>query len=235
MTTKTKMFVGEVVAFMIAMFLLTIVSAHGQEVIMNVPSADVVAKGHVFVRADSFYTQHPAFYTENFNLAVGIGHGLELSVNGTGLAHYNDTISVVPGIKYAFYKTKNLTVFAGDQLTRPVRNTPYDVGNFAYAGAAYTYGKFRFTGGAWQSVNAVQIGQRAGGMGGVEWNMHTFKNGWMIAPGVDYASGAGMNGYTSPGLNIMKGNFFICPGYMIANPKNMNGAHQSFVMVGYTF
>jgi hypothetical protein len=216
-------------------FAIACPAAHAQEVIMNIPSADVPNAGHVFVRSDSFYTQHPAFFMENFNVAVGLGHGLEASINGTGLAHYNYPISVVPGVKYAFYRGKSLTLYAGDQLTRPVRNTPYDVGNFTYAGAAYKVGSFRFTGGAWQSVNAVALGQRAGGMGGIEYMTKPLYKGWMLGPGFDYASGAGTNGYASPGLMFMKGNFFACPGYMIANSKNPNGAHQSFVMVGYTF
>jgi len=54
-------------------------------------------------------------------------------------------------------------------------------------------------------------------------------------PSIDYASGAGSNGYATPGLMLAKSNFFACPGYMIANPHNMNGAHQSFLMFGYTF
>lgn len=155
-------------------------TAHGQEVIMNVPSADVPNAGHVFVRSDSFYTQNPAFFMENFNVAVGLGHGLEASINGTGLAHYNYMISVVPGVKYQFYRGKNLTLYVGDQVTRPVRNTSYDVGNFLYTGAAYKIGSFRFTGGAWHSVNSVQLGQRAGAMGGIEWMSKPLYKGWML-------------------------------------------------------
>jgi hypothetical protein len=62
-----------------------------------------------------------------------------------------------------------------------------------------------------------------------------FKNGWMISPGADWASGSGANGYFSPGLMFSKKNFFVAPGYMIGNPHSTTGAHQSFVMIGYTF
>jgi hypothetical protein len=214
-------------------------SANAQEVIMNQPSADIVAKGHVFVRGDEFYTQHPAFYQENLNVAIGLFNNFEVSansVNAFNRAPFAD--SLVFGVKYAPYKGKHLTLYVGDQFIQPLTNKSsagFSQGNISYEAAALSVGDFRFTGGSFQSHNGVAIGNRAGVLGGVEWTAKKFKNGWAIAPGIDYASGAGTNGYTSPGLNIMKGNFFACPGYMIANPQNFNGAHQSFLMVGYTF
>jgi hypothetical protein len=212
-------------------------AAHGQEVIMNQPSADVVDKGKTFVRFDEFYTQNPAFYQENLNLAYGLGHNLEVSINNTNAFNrYPMQDSLVGGFKFAPVKTKHLTLFAGDQFVQPLTNKVpgFSHGNISYEAAAVTVGAWRLTGGAFQSHNGVQVGNRAGAIGGIEY-MKMFKNGWGLGPGVDYASGAGTNGYVSPGLMFMKGSFFICPGYMIANPRNPNGAHQSFVMIGKTF
>jgi len=205
---------------------------------MNQPSADVVDKGHLFVRSDSFYTQNPAYFFENVNFAYGLGHNLEVSLNSSDLAHSSDIWQIVPGVKWDAYKGKHLTLYVGDQYWKPVANNIiYHNGNVTYEAAALKFfkGRLRLTGGSFQSHNAYQLGNRAGAIGGVEYSLHTFKNGWSLGPGIDYASGRGINGYTSPGLNIMKGNFFICPGYMIGNPHNLNGAHQSFVMIGYTF
>jgi hypothetical protein len=211
-------------------------TAFSQEVIMNQPSADVVDKGHLFVRSDSFYTQKPAYFFENVNFAYGLGHNLEVSLNSSDLAHGSDIWQIVPGIKWAPIKTKNFEIYVGDQYWKPVSNfTYYHNGNVSYEAAALKAGNWRFTGGVFQSYNAYAPGNRAGAIGGVEWMAKMFKNGWMIAPGVDYGSGAGTNGYTSPGVMFQKKNFFICPGYMIANPHNPNGAHQSFVMIGDTF
>jgi hypothetical protein len=224
--------------FMALLALITILSgnAHGQEVIMNQPSADIVDKGHVFVRADEFYTQAPATYDENLNLALGLGHNLEVSLNGVNA--FNRAASgrafLVPGFKYAPIKTKNFELYVGDQVYKPVSG-PGFTGNNTYEGLAYKVGDFRFTGGSFQSHDALAAGNRAGGFGGIEYGKMVSKN-WMLGPGVDYASGAGTNGYVSPGLMFSyKMNLFICPGYMIANKGNPNGAHQSFVMIGRTF
>lgn len=213
----------------ILLFVLSL-GVFGQEVIMNAPSADVPNQGHLFLRADSFYTQHPAYFSENSNFAFGVGHGLELSINQTDLNH--DVTYVVPGFKWQVVKNKSFTVFVGDQVTAPINGKNY--GNNAYEAVAWTKGNFRLTGGVFQSFNAVQEGNRAGALGGVEWTAKSFKNGWSLAPGIDWSSGAGTNGYTSVGLSFMKKSFFACPGYMIANPNNPNGAHQSFVMIGLT-
>jgi hypothetical protein len=227
-----KMFALAVIA------LASAFAAQAQEVIMNQPSADIVDKGKTFVRFDEFYTQKPAFYQENLNLAYGLGHNLEVSLNDTNAfnrAPMSD--SLVFGFKYAPIKTKHLVVFVGDQFIQPVTNKMpgFSQGNISYEAAAVIVGPWRFTGGSFQSHNGVQLGNRAGAIGGIEYMKMVSKN-WGIGPGVDYASGAGTNGYTSPGLMFQyKMNFFICPGYMIANPKNPNGAHQSFVMIGYTF
>ena len=226
----------------IAVALLTFAAAacpvKAQEVIMNQPSADVVATGKLFVRSDSFYTQDPAFFEQNVNFAYGLFKNFEVSMNGVDISHTHTQDVIVPGFKWAIINNDDFTFYVGDQYWKPVANNIiYHNGNVTYEAAALKFlkGRLRLTGGSFQSHNAYQLGNRAGAIGGVEYTLHTFKNGWMLAPGIDYASGRGINGYTSPGLNIMKGNFFICPGYMIGNPHNLNGAHQSFVMIGYTF
>jgi len=212
--------------------------AEAQEVIMNQPSGDIVAQNHLFVRSDSFYTQDPAFFQQNINFAYGVYKNLEVSLNGVDISHTHTQAVIVPGFKYALVNNEDFEFYVGDQYWKPVANNIlYHNGNVTYEAAAFhlANGKLRVTAGSFQSHNAYQLGNRAGAIGGVEYTLHTFKNGWVLAPGIDYASGRGINGYTSPGLNIMKGNFFICPGYMIGNPHNLNGAHQSFVMIGYTF
>jgi hypothetical protein len=224
--------------FAIAAFCLLLAPAYPQEVIMNQPSADSAPKGHIFVRADEFYTQAPSFYLENLNLAIGLADNFELSLNANNA--YNRAplaASLVAGFKYAPYKGRHLTVYVGDQFIQPLTNKSsagFSQGNISYEAAAISVGSFRFTGGSFQSHDGVALGNRSGAIGGIEWMAKKFKNGWSIMPCIDYASGAGMNGYASPGLMFAKGNFFASPGYLIANPHNPNGAHQLFLMVGYT-
>lgn len=209
------------------------IASYGQELIMSQPSADVVAMGHYFVRSDTFYTQSPVSLIENLNVAYGLIPNLEVSLNGTNvLTRFPTSGAVVAGFKYITHKSKYMTIYVGHQVIQPLDNLPR--GNLSYQATAITVGNFRITTGAFQSVNAVAPGERTGAIGGIEWTKQISKN-WMVGPAVDYASGAGTNGYTSIGLNIMAKKLMISPGYMIANPKNPNGAHQSFVMVGYTF
>lgn len=206
---------------------------------MNQPSADTAPKGHVFVRADEFYTQAPSFYQQNINLAVGLTGNFELSLNATNAFNRAPmAASLVAGFKYAPYKGKHLTVYVGSQFIQPLTNKSFagfSQGNISYEAVAFSVRSFRFTGGSFQSHDGVTLGNRAGVIGGIEWMVKRFENGWSIMPSIDYASGAGTNGYASPGVMFAKGNFFFCPSYMIANPNNMNGAHQSFLMVGHTF
>lgn len=203
---------------------------------MNQPSADIVNKGHVFLRFDEFYTQKPAFYQENLNAAVGVTKNLELSVNNTNAFNRSPVSdSLVFGFKYAPVKTKHFELFVGDQYVQPLTNKSFSRGDIVYEAVAVMAGDWRLTGGSYQSHNGVQLGNRAGVLAGIEYSTKPFKNGWSLGPGVDYATGAGSNGYLSPGLSFMKKTFFICPGYMIGNKHSTTGAHQSFVMVGYTF
>lgn len=235
--------VGSYLVFSVVMAFLAFSVTFGapvascQEVIMNQPSADVVDRGKLFVRSDSFYTRSPAFFEQNVNAAFGLFKNFEVSLNTVDVNHTHTQVVIVPGFKFAPIKTKHFELYVGDQYWKPVANNiVYHNGNVSYEAVAFMFGDFRITAGSFQSHNAYQVGNRAGAIGGIEWTAFKFKNGWAIAPGIDYASGAGLNGYTSPGLGfVYKNNFFLCPGYMIANPHNPNGAHQSFVMIGYTF
>jgi hypothetical protein len=213
-------------------------ATYAQEVIMNQPSADIVDKGHLFVRSDSFYTQSPAYFFQQANFAYGVAKNLEVSLNANDLAHGATVWAVIPGVKYALVNNQNFTFFVGTQYWKPVSNFQgYHNGVVTYEAAAFKFqgGKIRLTGGSYQSTNAYRLGNSAGAIVGVEYTAKMFKNGWMISPGVDWASGRGSNGYISPGLMFSKGSFFICPGYMIGNPHAIMGAHQSFVMIGKTF
>lgn len=211
-------------------------TAHGQEVIMNQPSADVVNKDHLFVRFDEFYTQNPATFDENVNFAYGLGHNLEISLNNTNaFNHQPASDALVLGFKFAPIKTTHFEFYVGDQFIQPLNRKVVSHGDIAYEAVALMYGKLRLTGGSFQSHNGVALGNRSGALGGIEYTLHTFKNGWGIAPGIDWGSGAGTNGYTSPGLSFTKSSFFLCPGYMISNPHNPNGAHQTFIMTGWVW
>jgi hypothetical protein len=236
MTNKSRMFIGEVAAFIVAMLLLVTVSAHGQQTIMNVPSADVTDKGHVYFRADSFYQPSPAAYNLNGNLALGLGHNFEIDLNGMNLAHPGQQSSIMPGFKWDAYKGKSVTLYIGDQFTQTLTHKQYAQGNFVYAAAAYTKGNLRLTGGAWDSQNSFAPGNRNGALAGVEYTAKTFKNGGSLVPTYDFESGNGLNGYSSFGVMVYPvKRLMILPAYNVGNSNATKGNHFAAVFIGWMF
>lgn len=225
---------------LIALLLLLILfgagKANAQQTIMNVPSADVTDKGHVYFRADSFYQPSPALYSLNGNFAVGLGHNFEIDLNGMNLVHPNQQSAVMPGFKWDVYKGKSLTLYVGDQLMLPVTNKQYSQGNFVYYAAAYTKGNLRITGGAWDSQNSFAPGNRNGALAGVEYTAKTFKNGGSIVPTFDYESGNGLNGYQSYGVMVYPiKRLMILPAYNVGNSGATKGNHFAALFIGWMF
>lgn len=237
MPRKFSIEVELTIALLLGMFIALASSmAHGQQTIMNVPSADVTDKGHVYFRADSFYQPSPALYSFNGNLAVGLGHNFEIDLNGMNLVHPNQQSAVMPGFKWAAYKGKSWTLFVGDQLMQPVTNKQYSQGNFVYYAAAYTKGNLRVTGGAWDSQNTYAPGNRNGALAGVEYTVKTFKNGGSIVPTFDYESGNGLNGYQSYGVMIYPTKrLMILPAYDVGNSNATKGNHFAALFIGWMF
>lgn len=217
-------------------FLMLACPAHAQQTIMNVPSADVTDKGHVYFRADSFYQPSPAAYNFNGNLALGLGHNFEIDLNGMNLVHPNGQSSIMPGFKWDAYKGKSVTLYLGDQFTQPVTNKLYSQGNFVYAAAAYTKGNLRLTGGAWDSQNSFAPGNRNGALAGVEYTAKTFKNGGSLVPTYDFESGSGLNGYSSFGVMIYPvKRLMILPAYNVGNSGATKGNHFAAMFIGIMF
>jgi hypothetical protein len=210
--------------------------ADAQQTIMNVPSADVTDKGHVYFRGDSFYQPSPAAYNFNGNFAFGLGHNFEIDLNGMNLVHPNQQSSVMPGFKWDAYKGKSLTLYVGDQFTQPVTNKLYSRGNFVYAAVAYTKGNLRLTGGAWGSQNSFAPGNRNGALAGVEYTAKTFKNGGSLVPTYDFESGSGLNGYSSFGVMIYPiKRLMILPAYDVGNTGTTKGNHFAALFIGFMF
>jgi hypothetical protein len=215
-------------------------AAQAQQTIMNVPSADVTDKGHVYFRGDSFYQPSPAAYNFNANLAVGLGHNFEIDLNGMNLVHPGQQSSVMPGFKWAPINKElsvfKLTAYVGDQLTQPVTHKTYSQGNFVYAAAALTDGNLRVTGGVWNSQNTYAPGNRSGALAGVEYTAKTFKNGGSIVPTYDFESGNGLNGYSSFGVMVYPvKRLMILPAYNVGNSGATKGNHYAALFIGIMF
>jgi hypothetical protein len=223
---------------LLGLVLLGLLAANtpAQQTIMNVPSADVTDKDHLYFRGDSFYQPSPALYSFNGNFAFGLGHNFEVDLNGINLVHPNAPSAVMPGFKWTFYKGKNLTLYVGDQFTEVLTHKTYSHGNFAYAAAAYTRGNLRLTGGVWNSQNSMALGNHSGALAGVEYTIRTFKNGGSLVPAFDWESGNGLNGYSSYGIMIYPvKRLMILPAYDVGNSGATRGNHFAALFIGIMF
>lgn len=236
MEIKTKTLWGVLILLALLALVLLSCPAHGQQTIMNVPSADVTDRGHLYFRADSFYQPNPAAYNLNGNLAFGLGHNLEIELNGMNLIHLGQQSAVMPGFKWDAYKGKSVTLYVGDQFMQPVTNKLYSQGNFVYAAAAYTKGNLRLTGGAWDSQNSFASGNRNGALAGVEYTAKTFRNGGSLVPTYDFESGNGLNGYSSFGVMVYPvKRLMILPAYDVGNSGATKGNHFAALFIGLMF
>jgi hypothetical protein len=219
-------------SFLIIVLLLG--SCMAQQTVMNISSADTVSKGKLYYQGTFTYQPSPAYFDMGTTVAYGLPHNFELELDGLNTVHPYSPMTVAPGVKWAFLKKKAFTMYAGDLVYLPV-NHSFANGNYLYAAAAISSGKFRVTFGGWDSYNAVRVGNHAGTLGAVEYTAKTFEGGQLV-PSCDWQSGSGSNGIFACGMSIYFANrFMLSPGYQVGNYGAREGNHQAFVQLGIMF
>lgn len=218
-----------------------VASARGQQTIFNVPSTDVLDKGKVYGELDvTFKTNNdPGNVLQRFSsvvprVVVGTGGRVEIGLNLTGnINPGSDSTTLVPAIKYKPYDggKNGWAIVLGDNVSLPVRNKSYDIGNYVYAQASKTFStKTRVTFGGYHfSDNVVAAGaQRAGGQFGFEQPINS-----KFGIAADWFTGKHAAGYFTPGINFkphpkITGYF----GYSIGNSGASNGNHFFYTAIG---
>jgi len=219
-------------------------AAHAQQTIFNVPSTDVLDKGKVYGELDITFKPNndsdnvvPRFSSFVPRVVFGTGGRIEIGLNITGnINPGTDSTTLVPAIKYKAYDggDNGWAIALGDNLSIPVRNKSYDLGNYVYAEASKTFkSKTRVTFGGYHfSDNVVAMGaQRAGGQFGFEQPI-TSKFG--VA--ADWYTGKHAAGYFTPGFNFKphpKVTGYV--GYSIGNTGASNGNHFVYTAIGINF
>jgi hypothetical protein len=193
-------------------------SVAAQETLINVPSADIVPKGYFHTQVQGNYQPNPALFTYSQSLAYGLGHGLELDVEGNNITRQSTAVGAV-GFKWAPYTHGNWQTFVSDVVSPPT-------GNMLYLGAARTIGKYRATVGVW---NAQTIGNRTGAFLGLEYNL----NKW-VAPQCDWLSGASGQSACAVAFSLTK-RLQIAPGYTWGNTGIKSGNHSALVQINWEF
>lgn len=225
----------------LAFCLLLLVSAElkAQQTIFNLPTADVLDKGKVYLELDASLKPTDGAAVSKFSsfvprVVVGAGNRIEIGLNVTGnIQPGPDSTTLVPTIKWKPYSSKDdgWDFVVGNNLFVPVRNRAYNAGNYVYAqisktfnsGTRVTFGGYDFT------RNVVASANRAGSQFGFEQPLNkkvTFAGDWYtgkhtagyFTPGVIFKLGPKVTGYAS---------------YSIGNTNASNGNHFFLLELGY--
>lgn len=223
------------------LLLLTINQANAQQTIFNVPTADILDKGKIYVEIDAAFKPNNEDALRRFSsfvprAVVGTGGNVEIGLNVTGnLNPGADSTTLVPTVKYRFYQNnkKDVSLFAGTNFYIPVRNRSYKFGTYSYAAVAKTINKTRLTAGGYVfSKNVVAPNAvRAGGQFGIEQTINS-----KVTLAADWFTGRHANGYFTPGV-IYKPHPQVTTyfSYSIGNADAKKGNHYFLFELGYNF
>jgi hypothetical protein len=212
-----------------------------QQTIFNVPTADVLDQGKVYVELDAAFkvdrsTAFGRFSSFVPRLVVGVGGNVEVGVNVTGnVQPGSDSTTIVPTVKWKAYENekKDLAIITGTNFYIPVRNRSYNIGTWSYAAVAKTINKTRLTAGGFVASKNVFAPKavRAGGQFGIE---HTVNSKVTFA--ADWITGRHASGYFTPGV-IYKPHPKVTTywSYSIGNGQAAQGNHFFLFELGYNF
>jgi hypothetical protein len=234
---KKNFLIGILIAFVLFL-VIGALNASAQLTVLNVPSADITAKGQVYFRGDTTYQGSTALTTFTPNLMFGIGSGAEFSLNAESLSHPGfGAISVVPGIKYRFFNIgERFVAYAGDKIYLPVHNKTFGGGNYTYGAFAYstTFGT-RVGVGWYNQQNAYAEGNRSGGLFTLEQNVWiNAKKRTLATLAADWQTGRGTNGVATFGVMFFPTErLMVIPSYQLFNTLAMQGNNQAVMYIGY--
>jgi hypothetical protein len=225
--------------YYLLVFVILFTTANAQQTIVNVPSADVLDKGKIYLELDAAYkfskkTTNALNRFSSFvpRVVVGIGNKTEIGLNVIGnVQPGTDSTILVPTVKTKLYNKETWSVTAGDHVYIPVKNRGYKIGNYVYLQASKTInGKTRFTfGGYHTSKNVFANAQRAGGQFGFE---HSVNSKFSI--GADWLTGKHAGGYFTPVLTYKPHpKVAIYTGYSLGNADLSRGNHFFYTAIGF--
>jgi hypothetical protein len=209
--------------------------ARAQQTIHNVPTTDVLPRGKVYFELDSTWKPvEPRFSSFVPRVVVGTGGNVEVGLNVTGNVQPGDDVTALqPTFKWKVYdgEKNGWAVVVGDNITIPVRNEPFDVGNYVYAEASKSFAtSTRVTFGGYHFSESVVVpdAQRAGGQFGFEQTVTPWLN-----VNADWITGKHASGYFTPGVSFKPHPKVTgYAGYSIGNTGAGRGNHFVYTAVG---
>lgn len=231
-------FIIKIFIFLLGFFVL---AANAQQTVFNVPTADVLDKGKVYVELDASFKTSNDEALRKFSsfvprIVVGAGGNVEVGLNLTGNIQPGvDTTTLVPTVKWRFYQNekKDLALFAGNNFYIPVRNKSYNFGTYTYASVAKTINKTRLTAGGFVASKNVFApnASRGGGQFAIEQTINS-----KLTLAADWITGKHAGGYFTPGV-IYKPHPQVTTyfSYSIGNADAAKGNHFFLFELGYNF
>ena len=217
------------------------IAVSGQQTVFNVPSADVLDKGKVYVELDAAFKTNNQDALSKFSsfvprVVVGAGGNLEVGLNVTGNINPGaDSTTLVPTVKWRFFQNEKnkVALFGGTHLYIPVRNRSYKFGSYSYVAASKTINKTRLTASGFIASKNVFApnASRGGGQFAIE---QTINDKFTIA--ADWLTGRHASGYFTPGV-IYKPHPKVTTyfSYSIGNADAAKGNHYFLFELGYNF
>lgn len=214
-------------------------NSFAQQTIVNVPSADVLDQGKVYVEFDASYkfnskTTNTVNEFSSFvpRIVVGVGKKVEVGMNLIGnIQPGADATTVVPTIKAKVYEKESWAIVTGANVYIPVRNRAYNIGSYTYVQASKSLkSNTRLTfGGYHASKNVFTSGtQRAGGQFGIEQTINS-----KFSIGADWITGRHAAGYVTPVFTYKPHpKVAIYQGYSIGNADANRGNHFFYTAIG---
>ena len=220
-------------ALVIAFLIGSSAAARAQQTIFNVPSADVLDKGHTYLEADALgRPQDPSFGFFTMRGVYGFGSNIEAGANFGGFAATGRSVPFATvNIKWQPWHDEKLAFTTGAFGLFYLRGSrDGDPAAMWYGEASYKITPTtRFTaGGYWASSGYAAPDPQAGAQLGFEQKINDHLN--LIA---DWYSGKNALGYFTPGVSVPLGDWTIYAGYSIKNGDSKGNA--ILVELGFTF
>lgn len=220
-------------AGLVAAGILGVTVARGQQTIFNVPSADVLDKGKVYVEEDTLWRpSDPDFAVFTARGVYGLGSGIEGGINVGGfVTPGRSTPTATLALKWQPVKAGNLALTVGAHGLFFLRGSQDgDPAGHFYAHASYSFPtNTRVTAGGWVATNGyAAANDTRGGLFALEQKVNDH-----LTLAADWFTGKNGIGYLSPGIVSAWGKWTIYAAYTLKNGDSKGNA--ALLELGFLF
>jgi len=196
---------------------LSSVALPGQQTIFNVPTADILNRGKLYLETDWLWRPiEPGFSSGEIRAVYGAGNNVEVGVNLGGFApHGRSAIVTVPSVKWQPHSSDSVSLTTGllalFHIGGSGDNTPAVLG-YTHAAMTLPIG-MRMTAGGWlASSHYAGSHVEKGGLFALEQPIVS-----NVTLAADWYTGGSSLGYASPGLIITEGRWVLYASYTFKN------------------